>query len=96
MTYIPDASHGDRLDNEPEHRATQTRSSAPAARPPVSRIVARIFEKLLTDLEALRPVQTKIDREVATQEARVWSGDDVLNVHLDETKKEDLVEIGTD
>ena len=32
------------------------------------------FEKLLTDLEALRPVQTKIDREVATQDARVVRG----------------------
>jgi hypothetical protein len=58
--------------------------------------LAPAFEKLLNELDTLRPVQTKIDREVATQDARVWFGDDVLNVLLDETKKEVLIEIGND
>jgi hypothetical protein len=58
--------------------------------------IAPPFAKLLADLEALRPVQTKLDREVATQDARVWFGDDELNVLLDETKKEVLVEIGNE
>ena len=58
--------------------------------------LAPTFEKLLTELETLRPIQTKIDREVASQDARVWFGDDVLNVLLDETKKEVLIEVGND
>ncbi len=58
--------------------------------------LAPVFEKLLTELETLRPIQTKLDREVATQDARVWFGDDVLNVLLDETKKEVLIEVGND
>ena len=58
--------------------------------------LAPAFEKLLAELETLRPVQTKIDREVATQDGRVWFGDDVLNVLLDETKKEVLVEVGNE
>ena len=63
---------------------------------PLTLALAPAFEKLLTELEALRPIQTKIDREVANQEARVWFGDDVLNVLLDETKKEVLIEVGND
>jgi hypothetical protein len=58
--------------------------------------LAPAFEKLLADLETLRPVQTKLDREVATQDARVWFGDDELNVLLDETKKEVLSEVSND
>lgn len=54
------------------------------------------FEKLLAELEALRPVQTKLDRMVATQEALARFKDDVLNVLLDETKAEVLVEVGGD
>jgi hypothetical protein len=63
---------------------------------PLTPGLAPPFEKLLAELETLRPVQTKIDREVATQDGRVWFGDDVLNVLLDETKKEVLIEVGTD
>jgi hypothetical protein len=48
--------------------------------------LASPFEKLLGELETLRPVQTKLDRAVATQEALARFKDDVLNVHLDETK----------
>jgi hypothetical protein len=54
------------------------------------------FEKLLTDLEALRPVQAKLDRAVATQVALARFKDDALNVLLDETKAEVLAEVGGD
>lgn len=58
--------------------------------------MAPAFEKLLTELSTLYPVQTKLDRAVASQDANVWFGDDDLNVLLDETKKEVLVEVGNE
>lgn len=54
------------------------------------------FEHLLTELETLRPAQAKVDRAVAAQEALARFKDDVLNVLLDDTKTEVLVEVGND
>jgi hypothetical protein len=54
------------------------------------------FEKLLAELEALSTAEAKLDRAVEAGEARVWFGDDDLNVLLDETKKAILAEVGND
>jgi hypothetical protein len=54
------------------------------------------FERLLAELEMLRPIETKLDRAVKMQEELARIKDDVLNVLLDDTKKEVLIEVGND
>ena len=58
--------------------------------------LAPSFEKLLAELEQMRPIETKLDRAIAMQEALARLKDDVLNVLLDDTKAEVLVEVGSD